>query len=279
MAEDSIDRPAPILFLTDFGHEDEFTGICRTVIDRIAPQTKVVDLTHGIEPGDIRRGALALAAAIPYSAPAVFLAVVDPGVGTDRRAIAIRAGLHHLVGPDNGLLWLAAEAAGGVDRAFDISESPARLEQTRRTFHGRDIFSPVAARLALGEDPAGLGVEIEAGDLKRLELPVARVEERLIEVTVLVRDRYGNLALNLGSDLIGRTFLRPGTKLRIEAGTSDGVNDGVEVCFAEAFGDVAEGEPLLYVDSSDSLSLAINRGDAAAAFDLGPDDQLLLRPA
>jgi len=275
MAEPAGARPTSIVFLTDFGYEDEFTGVCRTVIDRIAPGVKVTDLTHGIEPGDISRGALALAAAIPYSAPAVWLAVVDPGVGTDRRAVALRAGPHHLVGPDNGLLWLAAEAAGGVDLAFDISDSPARLEQTRRTFHGRDIFSPVAARLAIGEEPESLGVEIDAGDLVRLELPVARIEEGLIEATVLARDRYGNLALNVGSDLIEESFLRPGRKVRIDGGP----RLGDAIVFAEAFGEVAEGEALLYPDSSGSLSLAINHGDAAAAFGLGFDDRLRLTPA
>lgn len=292
--------------MTDFGYEDEFTGVCRAVIDRIAPGTSVIDLTHGIPPGDVRRGAIALAAAIPYSAPSVLLAVVDPGVGTARRAVALSAGDHHLVGPDNGLLWLAAEAAGGVNRAFDISEGPARLEGGRRTFHGRDIFSPVAARLALGDDPAGLGDEIETRSVVRLELPVARIDSGSIEATVLFSDHYGNLILNAGPGLIERSFLRPGVRVRVErvagkAGSAAGTDAGaaestglpetasdadpessgraIEVSFGAAFGEVAAGEALLYPDSSGSLSLAVNRGNAAGRFGFGPDDQLRLTPA
>jgi hypothetical protein len=268
-------QPLPVVFLTDFGYEDEFTGVCRVVIDRIAPQVRVTDLTHGISPGDVRRGALALAAAIPYSAPAVWLAVVDPGVGTTRRAVAVSAGEHMLVGPDNGLLWPACEAAGGVDRVWDISQSPRKLESPRRTFHGRDIFSPVAACLARGDEPAGIGTEIETGSLTRLELPAAKISGDRIEATVLARDRYGNLVLNLSASQLEGSFLRSGAAVRVE--TAGGREE--TVAFAGAFGDVAEGEPLIYPDSSDSLSLAVNRGDASAFFDLAPDDEIGLAPA
>ncbi len=279
MSEAAAGQPLPVIFLTDFGHQDEFTGVCRAVIDRIAPQVKVIDLTHGIEPGEIRQGAMALASATAYSAPAIWLAVVDPGVGTERRAVVLQAGPHHFVGPDNGLLQLAAEAAGGVRRTWDISESPARLHPTRRTFHGRDIFSPVAARLALGEDPEGLGVEIEVDGLVGLELPPARVEQGMIEATVLASDRYGNLYLNVGAGMIDESFLLPGMEVRIGGAGAADSGPGRQAVFAGAFGDVAEGEALLYPDSSGRLSLAVNRGDASAVFGLGPDDRLSLRPA
>lgn len=279
MTEPATGRARPIVFLTDFGHEDEFTGVCRIVINRIAPEAGVIDLTHGIEPGDIRRGALALSAAVTYSPPSVWLAVVDPGVGTDRRALVLRAGPHYFVGPDNGLLWPAAQSAGGIGQAWDISKSPARLEGGHRTFDGRDVFSPVAARLANGEDPRDLGVEIGSDEPLRLELPVARLGDGLIEATVLASDRYGNLALDAGSELIERSFLEPGGKVRVEAGDPPGPIPGSPVSFVDAFGGVEQGEALLYADSSGSLSLAVNRGDAAAAFGLGPDDQLRLTPA
>ena len=271
------DGPAgrPIVFLTDFGYEDEFAGVCRAVIDRLAPEVRVIDLTHGIGPGDIRHGALALAAAVPYSAPAVWLAVVDPGVGTDRRALAVRAGDHFLVGPDNGLLWPACEAAGGAEAAWDVSQSPARLDSAHMTFHGRDVFSPVAARLARGDEPSGLGSEIEAGSLVRLDLPAARVSGERIEATVLLRDRYGNLALNVSAGQAAASFLRPGAGVRVETAAGREVT----VPFAAAFGDVAEGEALLYPDSSGSLALAVNRGDASAVLGLGPDDEVILAPA
>jgi S-adenosylmethionine hydrolase len=291
----------PIVFLTDFGLEDEFVGVCRTVIDRVAPEVKVTDLTHGVAPGDIRRGALALAAAVGYAAPSVFLAVVDPGVGTDRRAVALSAGDHFLVGPDNGLLWLAAERAGGVESAVDISNSRARLEPTMRTFHGRDIFSPVAARLAGGEDISGLGEEIGPELLTTLALPVPGIGEGSVTATVLAADRYGNLLLNVGPDDLENSFLKHGMRVSLDQlaideaaavgdrdpgeTTPDETTTGSagrglrEVPFVAAFGEVEPGEALLYPDSSGALSLAVNRGDASAVFELGPDDRIRLRPA
>jgi S-adenosylmethionine hydrolase len=270
----------PVVFLTDFGHEDEFTGVCRVVIDRISPGVKVVDLSHGIPPGDIRRGALALAAAVDYAAPSVFLAVVDPGVGTSRRALAISAGSHFFVGPDNGLLWLAAERAGGVSAAFDVSDGPAHLEPLMHTFHGRDIFSPVAARLAAGDSPGSLGEEISPEEVIRIELPVAEVSGDQVAATVLARDRYGNLTLNVGPEQIERSFLAPGAGAFIETDPGAGNRDtGMAVRFVSAFGEVDEGEPLLYPDSSGSLALAVNLGDASEVFGLGPDDRVRLSPA
>lgn len=268
-------RSRPITFLTDFGNEDEFTGVCRSVIDRIDPEIKVIDVTHGINPGDIRRGALALAALVHYSVPAVHLAVVDPGVGTDRRAIAVTAGEHFLVGPDNGLLVPAAERLGGAERAFEISGSPARLTPTHRTFHGRDIFSPVAAELARGLPPEELGLEIDASSLVTIDFPEPVLDESLLTTHVLVSDQYGNLALNAGPELILQSFLKDGETVTIEmAGTKLG-----EVPFGSAFGEVNPGQPLLFPDSSGSLALAINGGSAASTFGLGPDDELLIRPA
>lgn len=263
----------PVVFLTDFGYEDEFTGVCRVVIDRISPGTTVTDLTHGIRPGDIRQGALALAAAVDYAAPSVFLSVVDPGVGTSRRAVAFSAGSHFFVGPDNGLLWLAAERAGGVDSAVEISNSPVRLESAARTFHGRDLFSPVAARLAAGDPPTAHGEEIDPGSLVRLELPVAEVTGEAVVATVLARDRYGNLALNVGPKQIESSFLAPDVNVLVEVDRKQET-----VAFASAFGEVGEGEPLLYADSSGSLALAVNCGDAAAVFGLKPDDRVRLSP-
>lgn len=284
--------PRPVVFLTDFGYEDEFTGVCRVVIDRISPGTRVIDLTHGIAPGDVRRGALALAAAVDYAAPAVFLAVVDPGVGTARRALVLGAGEHFFVGPDNGLLWLAAERAGGVTAAFEISNSPARLEPVMRTFHGRDIFSPVAARLAAGHAPATLGEEIDPESVVRIELPVAEVTEDTVVVTVLAGDRYGNLMLNLGPEQIAQSFLAHGMSVSIEVDRDDERGSAArpaskppavpaprKVAFVSAFGEVEAGEVLLYPDSSGSLALAVNRGDASALLGLEPDDRIRLSPA
>ncbi|MGB0120587.1 MAG: SAM-dependent chlorinase/fluorinase [Solirubrobacterales bacterium] len=268
-------RSRPITFLTDFGVEDEFSGVCRAVIDRFDPEIRVIDVTHGINPGDVRRGALALAALVHYSAPAVHLAVVDPGVGTDRRALALCAGDHFLVGPDNGLLVPAADRLGGADRAFEISESPARLVPTHRTFHGRDIFSPVAAELARGLPPEELGIEIDASSLVTLDFPEPSLDSGLLVAHVLAHDRYGNLALNVGPELILQSFLKDGASVTVEAG---GSRIG-EMPFGSAFGEVETGSPILFPDSSGSLALAVNGGSAAKKFDLAPDDELLIRPA
>jgi S-adenosylmethionine hydrolase len=285
----------PVVFLTDFGYRDEFAGVCRVVIDRLSPGTRVIDLSHGIAPGDVRRGALALAAAVDPGPPSVFLAVVDPGVGTARRAVALSAGDHFFVGPDNGLLWLAAERAGGVAAAFEISNSPARLEPVSRTFHGRDIFSPVAARLAAGDPLTDLGDRIEPESLARLELPVAEVTEKLIIATVLAGDRYGNLTLNLGPEQIEESFLAEGMDVTLgverqpEPQADGPAPDRApgppaapvpqQVRFAAAFGEVESGDALLFPDSSRSLALAVNRGDASALFGLRPDDRIRLSPA
>src|SRR3954470_21412899 len=142
----------PVTFLSDYGLADDFVGVVHAVIARIAPDARVIDLTHGIARHDVRSGALALRRALPYAAPGVHLAVVDPEVGPDRRAVALRTSEEDrlLVGPDNGLLSLAAARFGGVVEAADVGRSPWRLEPVSATFHGRDIFSPVAAHLAAG---------------------------------------------------------------------------------------------------------------------------------
>lgn len=270
-----MDRPRPISFLTDFGFEDEFTGVCRAVIDRIDPSIKVIDVTHGVAPGDIRRGALALAAYVPYAAPSIHLAVVDPGVGTDRRAVAIEAGDHFLVGPDNGLLTPAADRLGGPYRAFEISDSPHRLSPVHRTFHGRDLFSPVAAELARGLPLEEMGTEIDATSLVRLDLPEATLRGDLLVTHVLTSDRYGNLTLDAGPEIILESFLKDGERVTVE------ITDRptVEVPFGSTFGDVAPGYPVFFPDSSGSLSLAVNLGDAASLFGLEPDQELRLSPA
>src|SRR3954454_3176611 len=168
----------PVLtFLTDYGLLDEFVGICHGVIARVAPEVRVIDVTHGIPRHDVRAGALVLGGALPYTPPGVHLAVVDPDVGGRRRGVALRCAEEDrlLVGPDNGLLTLAAERFGGVVEAVEIGRSPHRLEPVSATFHGRDIFSPVAARLAAGDALAGAGDPMDPDDLQSLELPVARV--------------------------------------------------------------------------------------------------------
>ncbi len=151
--------PLPITFLSDYGYDDEFAGVCRAVIARLAPGATLIDLTHGIPRHDVRAGAAVLENALPYAPPGVHLAVVDPGVGSARKAVAVAAAEEGrlLVGPDNGLLWPALERFGGAMAAVDLTLSPQRLEPLSATFHGRDIFAPVAAALASGTPLAAVG--------------------------------------------------------------------------------------------------------------------------
>ena len=167
----------PITFLSDYGYADVFAGVCRAVIARIAPDAQVIDITHGLPRHAVRQGAVLLAQAVPFAAAGVHLAIVDPGVGTQRRPVAVRVADEDrlLVGPDNGLLSLATERLGGAVEAVDLSSSPHRLEPVTSTFHGRDLFAPVAARLATGTTLSGAGEAIDPASLIRLELPEPRL--------------------------------------------------------------------------------------------------------
>jgi S-adenosylmethionine hydrolase len=263
----------PITFLSDYGYEDEFAGVCRAVIARVAPEARLIDLTHGVPRHDVRRGALALADALPYAPAGVHLAVVDPGVGTERRAVAIRVATEDrvLVGPDNGLLWPAVQALGGPLEVVDLDRSPFRLEPVSATFHGRDLFAPAAAALALGTALAEVGHVVETGSLVRLDLPPPRSEPDRLAVEVLHFDRFGNATLSAGArDLAGGT-LRPGHALSVEVGRRS-----LGATFARTFADVGEGEVLVFEDSSGRLALAVNRGSAAEMLEVAPGDELAI---
>ena len=167
-----------LTFITDYGLEDGFVAACHGVAARIAPGVRVIDITHLVQPGDVRRGAAVLAQTVPYLPPAVHVAVVDPGVGTARRGVAVEAGNGILIGPDNGLLSWATAALGGASRAFQLTNGDLWLHPVSPTFHGRDIFMPVAAHLAAGTDLASVGDEIELADLVNLPAPTSRITDR-----------------------------------------------------------------------------------------------------
>lgn len=263
----------PITFLSDYGYEDEFAGVCRAVIARVAPEARLIDLTHGVPRHDVRRGALTLADALPYAPAGVHLAVVDPGVGSERRAVAIRVATEHrvLVGPDNGLLWPAVQALGGTLEVVDLDRSPFRLEPVSATFHGRDLFAPAAAALALGAALAEVGHAVETGSLVRLDLPSPRSEPDRLAVDVLHLDRFGNATLSAGArDLAGGT-LRPGHALSVEVG-----GRSLGATFARTFADVGEGDVIVFEDSSGRLALAVNRGSAAEMLEVAPGDEVAI---
>lgn len=265
----------PITFLSDYGYEDEFAGVCRAVIARIAPEAPVIDLTHGVPPQGVRHGAVALADALPYAPPGIHLAVVDPGVGTERRAVAarVRDADRVLVGPDNGLLWPAMESFGGAVEAVEVSRSPFGLEPVWATFHGRDLFAPVAARLALGAALPEAGEPIEPRSLARLELPQARLEDGDLVAEVLYLDRFGNATLGARAAEFERGPLMRGALLSVRAGGS-----AHDATFVTAFAEVAPGELLVYEDSSRRLAIAINGGSAAESLRVGPGDEVTLAP-
>jgi S-adenosylmethionine hydrolase len=266
---------APVVtLLTDYRPGSEFAGICRGVILRICPQASIVDITHGITRHDVRHGALVLRNALPYMPVGVHVAVVDPQVGTERRGVAVRCGDGRvLVGPDNGLLSLSWEQAGAVREAIDISRSPHRLEPVSPTFHGRDVFAPVAAVLAAGEPFADAGEPIDAGELMKLELPRPQRDGDGVIAHALVVDVYGNVILDLRHDDLPGSGLAYGRALEVTAGGRT-----ERATFTGTFADVGAGELLLYEDSSRTLALAVNRGDAARELALEPDAEVRLTP-
>jgi S-adenosylmethionine hydrolase len=269
-----------ITFLSDYGLQDEFVGVCHGVIARRCPHARVIDVTHGIASYDVRAGALALAAALPYLPAGVHLAVVDPGVGAQgehaRRAVALRTAAedHLLVGPDNGLLILAAERLGGAVEGVDISNSPERAASVSRTFHGRDLFAPVAAALAAGVALAQVGDELDVGKLRRLQMPVAHVSGGALLAHVLHSDRFGNLTLDARAEQLAAIGGRAGSELVVRHHSS---THGVRV--ARAFAEVPAGELLVYEDAQRMLALAVNQGSAAQLLGAARDDELLLGPA
>src|SRR5690349_16368912 len=184
-------------FLTDYGLEDGFVAACHGVSARIAPHAGIIDVTHLIPPGDIRRGAAVLAQTVPYLPPAVHVAVVDPGVGTARRGIAVAAGDSVFIGPDNGLLSWAVAEAGGATEAVSLTNRALWLDTATATFHGRDIFMPAAAHLAAGVPLARAGDQLDVGGLVTLPRPTSRITDGRIDAEVLTVDRFGNAQLSV----------------------------------------------------------------------------------
>ncbi len=264
---------AVVTFLSDYGPADDFVGVCHGVIARIAPDVRVIDVTHGIARHDVREGAIVLRRALGFMPAGVHLAVVDPGVGSPRRAVALRcadAG-RLLVGPDNGLLWLAAQRCGGVVEAADIDDSPLRLEPVSDSFHGRDVFAPVAARLASGQATlAQAGVPLDPAQLVGLDLPRAHATtggELLAHA--LLADGYGNVMLDADADAAAAGGLRRGDRVTV---------NGRPARCGRTFADVGAGELLVYADGYGALSLAVNGGSALADLGLRRDDEVRIAP-
>jgi S-adenosylmethionine hydrolase len=264
----------PITFLTDFGVADDLVGVCHGVMKRIAPEVEIIDITHGIAAQQVLQGALVLRNTLPYMPEGVHLAVVDPGVGTDRKAVALRSGDGRLyVGPDNGLLVPAAERMGGVVEAWELTEPAYRLAPLSRTFHGRDVFSPAAAFLAGGLAPSELGPGLESSELTRLDVPVAQLSPGEIVARVLIVDRFGNVQLNLTASDLEQVGIVPGTRIELEIGL-----ERYYAVAARTFAEVARGDIVLYEDSYRNISIAINVGHAASVISARAGDRVRVRP-
>jgi S-adenosyl-L-methionine hydrolase (adenosine-forming) len=252
-----------ISLTTDYGLSDGFVAACHGVIARLAPATRVIDVTHLVPPGDVARASAVLAQTLPHLPDAVHVVVVDPGVGTARRAVAVEAGRGVLVGPDNGLLPDAADALGGIRRAVALTNPAWHAETVSRTFHGRDIFAPVAARVAAGADLAEAGPGIDPAGLVRLPEPLVVIGDGTVEAEVLTVDRFGNVQLAAtGAALEGL-----GETLRV---------GGMRAVRGATFADAPAGGLVAYVDSAGRVALAINGGRAVVALSVSPGDVLTL---
>ena len=259
-----------ISFLSDFGHDDEFVGVVHGVIARLAPDARIIDVTHGIPRGNVRAGALSLMRAIQYLPDGVFMAVVDPGVGTSRRAIAAETAVGVFVGPDNGLLSPAVAFVGGASRIIAIENPDFRISSQGATFAGRDVFAPAAASLASGDATLDdLGPDIDSTHSLLLPLPEADAGRVAGEVWWV--DVYGNAQTNISPADLEAAGGRPGTPVEVRVGAA-----ARDVLWATTYEDVAEGEPVLYTDSSGLLALAARGGRGDETFDVANGTAVIL---
>ena len=264
-----------VSLLTDYGLADGFVAACHGVLATSAPHVRVLDVTHLVPAQDVRRGSVVLAQTVPYLPPAVHVAVVDPGVGTDRRAIVVMAGPSLLVGPDNGLLLAAAEALGGPVAAYELADPSLRSRQLSATFHGRDLFIPAAARFATGFEPVAAGPAVPVAGLVRLPAPHCWVRPGLAEVEALAVDGFGNVQLALPADRLAGAGFGVGDRVLVSVSGRDAAPVAVPV--VPTFASVPPGEPLLFADSAGMLALAVNRGSAARRFEVGAGARVRLR--
>ena len=258
-----------ITFLTDFGLQDDFVGTCHGVMARIAPDARVIDITHGISPQAIVQGALVLRSTMKYMPVGVHLAVVDPGVGGRRRAVAVRTSDgRFFVGPDNGLLMLAADELV-IEDAHELTDERYRLPDVSRTFHARDVFSPAAAHLAAGVSIDQLGPPIAESELVRVDVPTPSVGKSQISATVVGVDRFGNVATNMRDEHVASLGVARGDRVEVRL-----TFERYYAVIADTFADATAGELILYEDSYGLVTLAISNGNAARLTGVGVGDEL-----
>jgi S-adenosylmethionine hydrolase len=248
---------------TDYGYGAGFVGALHAVAFGIAPSLSLIDLDHTVPPQGVRLGALRLERFMRIAPPGVHVGIVDPGVGGSRRAIAIEAGRHGFVGPDNGLLLWAAEATGPGLRAVVLDQEAFWLADRSRTFDGRDVFVPVAAHLARGALLADVGTEVDLATLVRLARPVARVRaDGVAEVEVLQVDGFGNVQTSGDAGTVAGLGLHPGDRVAV----GEGNGRRVAAIYGATFADVTVGETVMLIDSDGCLALSVNCGRADQLF-------------
>lgn len=266
--------PPTIVFMTDFGVADDSVAICRGVMYSIMPTVRIVDLTHDVTPFSILDGARFLFGATPYyPAGTVFVAVIDPGVGSSRKAIVAKSKRgQYFVLPDNGLLTLL-EQRDGIAAARQITNTQWMIgSKLSSTFHGRDIFSPVAAHLARGEDWSVVGPGLPVKDLVRLDLKAATLDASGLTGEVIATDGpYGNLVTNIDAELFNQLGHQPGQEVLIRLDNKD-----MKIKFVRTFSDVPINQPLLYIDSRGHLALAINQGNFATTYNIKPPTPIFI---
>lgn len=263
-----------ISFLSDYGTTDEFVGVVKSVIRSLAPHTTVLDITHEVAPYDVRGGSLTLARAVPYLCPGVVMAVVDPGVGTERRAVAIEVGggQSYLVGPDNGLLAAAVGLVGGATDAVELSNPEYHLEAPGATFAGRDVFGPAAAHLCNGVPLYDLGEPVDPVSLLPGVIPLSREEDGTLVGQVFWVDRYGNCQLNVDPAQIADW----GPRVQVRwTQPKPGSRTATRI---DAFEQLEGGQVGLVTDSYGLLAIAMARGSAAETLDLATGDEIVLAP-
>jgi S-adenosylmethionine hydrolase len=268
--------PQTIVFMTDFGVVDDSVAICRGVMYSILPEVRIVDLSHEVTPFSILDGARFLYGATPYyPAGTVFVVVIDPTVGSTRKAIVAKSKRgQYFVLPDNGLLTLV-EQRDGIEGVREIT-NPDWMIGTKMssTFHGRDIFSPVGAHVAGGDDWTKVGPEMPVASLVRLELKAPRLDERGVTAEVIATDGpFGNLVTNLDAEDFLKLGYQRGQDVPVKLG---GRNEEMKIKFVRTFSDVALGQPLLYIDSRGHFALAVNQGSFAAVYGVKPPVELFI---
>ncbi len=252
-------RSGLLVLLTDFGDRDPYVGAIKGAAYRVNPNVRIDSITHQVAPFDVWEGAVTLALAAKEFPPGtVFVAVVDPGVGTKRRAIALRTEAGHLfVAPDNGLLTLVARREG-IAEARDISTFQPLGHRPSHTFHGRDLFTPAGALLAGGETLGRMGLRLKPAELVMLPIVEPTLDAGRLKGSVLRVDRYGNVVTNLPAELVAKAGLKRGDKLEASVGGA-----AVQAAFAATYGDVPTGEAVALIDSIGTVELAINLGNLA----------------